>query len=146
MTRQLDLIIADLLGLEVLGEAPCYPDYGSSIGWSVSYDGKGTMQFVYLNRCCCDDPLDSEIKYLGHVASCLGVVPMYHKHDTLARRALEQICDRHGLDLRIRRPPDTKAYEVILHDAPFRRVAYSVDKKFPLAICKALVELEKNNE
>lgn len=142
--RQFDIAIARLLGLEVLGEAPCYRSPETE-EWSVSHDGDDTMQPVYLNYCYCDNPLD-EVKYLGHVASCLRVVPFYHKHDRLARQALEQICDERKIEIKIWHPPGYDWVVDLRVETTKEEMGYASDKSLRLAICKALVELGKGNE
>lgn len=137
--RNLDIDVAWLLDLDVPGEVPCLPGYDSADHWNVSYDGSGAMQPVYLRHCSCADPLDDEIRFLGHVASCFEVVPFYHEHDALARQALEQICDKLQLNVKLRR--DSKWSVSLYSKRNGRRVVFELDKSFSLAICKALAKL-----
>ena len=142
--RKLDVTIAKLLGLEVLGEAPCIPGYCKSDSWDVAYDGDGQMQPVYLKSCFCDDiPLEDELEYFGHVASCLEPVPFYHQDDTLARRALEQICNGScAIDITY---TSGKWHVALVLGIGYKPFANGYDESLSLAICKALAKL-KNNE
>jgi hypothetical protein len=136
--RELDVKIAQLLGLEILGEAQCYimPDAGYQV---VACDGSGNaMQPVYLNNCFCDDPLEGEARVLGHLISCLEVVPFYSSDCNLAVAALERVCDERGLTPDLNRPHGNW-FAGLWHDG--RQISTALDASLSLAICKALAGL-----
>ena len=89
--RQLDVGIAGLLGLDVLGETMCIRDPEFNGEWRASpyLAGQGDgMQYVYLATCICHQYKNRDVIHFGHTPSCLKVVPFYHKSDTLALDAL----------------------------------------------------------
>lgn len=149
-----DLTIAGMLGLKILGEAPCYLGYCSSDPWDVSYDGQGESQPVYLDHCFCDCPLEGEIVVLGHRASCLKVVPFYHLDTDLAVKTLEQICDgrglvpicRYGLDFVDSIVESKGNWFVELVTKKGRVAGSAIEQDLRLAICKALVGMREKDE
>lgn len=144
--RQLDIAVARLLGPNVLGEAPATENHTNIESWSVR-PGAARTQPVYLAHCFCSDQLDDEAMILGHVASCLEVVPFYHLDAALAVAALEQVCDERGLVADpYRAPGGTWVVELIKPPRSGVPVNLGEDKSFPLAVVKALVELERIND
>lgn len=145
--RQLDLVVAKLLGLQVLGEAPCWrsPEDGA---WNVCCFGNSKeRQSVYLAHCVCDalEPDDENLaKYFGHDSACLEVVPFYHKDAVLTVAALEQVCETYWLTATT--AYSAQGWNVVLLDGQKLHVANGEDVSFPLAIVKALAELEMRDE
>jgi len=139
--RKLDIIIAHhLLHLDVLGEAPCWRD-ASSGRLEVSWDEYGDEHPVYLAHCWCKYAEPEDTLHFGHIAGCLEVVPLYHLDDTLARQALETICDECRLFASCTRIP-TARWWVSLKDGS-KEISIEYDASLALAICKALVGLEE---
>lgn len=102
--RQIDALVAEALGLEVLGEAWCWNPGGG--GWDIhlwadeSEDGGtyGVLRPVWLGHCLCDyyanDSLAQEIaefetKRYGHYRQCLEMVSHYTTNWSAASQVVE---------------------------------------------------------
>lgn len=91
--RELDVRVAEALGLEVVGEAYCWnPDGGGCTicDWLEDHiEGDywgGGIRPVYVDHCVCEwmetDPINAErleyqTKRFGHYKQCLGMVQFY---------------------------------------------------------------------
>jgi len=142
--RQLDVGIAGLLGLDVLGETVCIRDPEFNGEWRASpyLAGQGDgMQYVYLATCICHQYKNRDVIHFGHTPSCLKVVPFYYKSDTLALDALERVCDERTLVVAPVRTFDG-IWITELYTSKGDKATRGRDKSFPLAICKALAQLE----
>ena len=149
--RQLDIAVAQLLGLDVLGEAPCLPGYTGNT-WDVSYDGIGEsiqMQLVYLRGCSCFCEEPGDKKYFGHIAGCLEVVPFYHLDHEQAFAAATRL----GLFGEQQDGSDVVYYcaggehLVCCIDWPGEEMCVvSSAETVPLAICKALAQLGEQDD
>jgi len=138
--RQLDKAVAGLLGLDVLGEAPCRFIAGF---WSADNyaDTELSLHPVYLKYCYCNaDEYNDGAQHLGHKSYCLGVVPFYHLDCNLAESALKQVCGERKLTPLARL--EFGKWIVELYDSHACDVAQGDDPSLALAICKALAELE----
>lgn len=77
----LDSMVAETLGLKVLGYGAVYRD-PETADWTIPYDGNGDyFRPLYLKHCVCDAREPEDANYLGHISHCLGVVPEYSTDD-----------------------------------------------------------------
>jgi len=140
--RKLDALIACLLGLDVLGEAPCYQRWTSK-RWLVADReiNSPKMQPVFLRSCVCQYKTDQPV-FFNHIGSCLEVVPFYCQDRNLAVDALEQVCDEHELICKTYRAPDGWWIVELSRITDNKgSVACGINESLALAICKALAEL-----
>ena len=111
--RELDVKVAEALGLELVGLVPAYRDPEGG-GWCVG-SRDDDMQPAYVRHCDCDIRNDLIIEgneddpwlaqsYKGHMLCCLDVVPFYKEDiaeammlfDWLAARGLVRLCNGDG--------------------------------------------------
>lgn len=135
--RQLDIAVARLLGLDVLGHI-------DGLGWRVVLDknDEERLQPVFLSRCMCNPMTLPELAgYFGHNAACLKIVPFYHKDPALTVAALERISFERGIISDVLYRPS--GWTVNLYDRRSIQIVSEKDKSFPLAVVKALARLEQ---
>ena len=92
MSRETDVKIAVLLGLNVVGEDWCWEADGCWLTCEEQHKW-ATMQPLYAKDCVCDDPELEEWylgeKRFGHYVDCMDVVPFYSEIDAVALAELE---------------------------------------------------------
>lgn len=91
----LDAAIGALLGLDVLGVAPCSrePECGEwePTGQWAGSGREGAPRPVYLRHCCCEFAEPEDVRILGHLSFCLAVVPAYSAEIAAAWQVLERV-------------------------------------------------------
>ena len=120
--RDLDLTIAALLHINILGKIPCYLENDERT-WSPSPDDQDTMQPFY------------------HDGKRVRILSEYHLYDDLATQALEQVCDERKIDAALSYYGAAGWYVELANRADGERVARGEGDSLALAICKALAEL-----
>ena len=155
---ELDALVAEKMGLEVLGKLAVTPSVDCCSGYDIPYNQPlydleqsrqgWTVRPVYLRDCACPagerQPGDDD--YWGHYAACLDVVPNYStdivaaweihermKNDGLWIRFVQALCsvflyDNTGADLK---DIDESLWWMMATAAPHQRSRAAL-----LAVCK----------
>ena len=97
---ELDALVAEILGYDILGITPCLldPECG---GYYLSYDKLADWETlmaesrpVFLYRCVCELGRPEDKNYFGHNAGCLGVVKEYSLEDTFAFEVVDWLVEQ----------------------------------------------------
>jgi len=107
MSRELDVKMAEALGLDVLGYELAHPDPECG-DWCVGeWEGRDEQQPVYVRHCDCDirndlilegyedDPWLAQ-SHEGHMLCCLDVVPFYSTDIATAWGLVEWVKERYA--------------------------------------------------
>jgi len=145
--RLIDIEIAKIMGLNVVGWADCSDAYEGIIVAEGEREWIPTAMLdpVYVDGCVCErwDKMDKQMsfrafpKFLGHYGACLGEVPSY----TREMDAAMMVVDKLNCSISISRTKDSKNWYVALTDGA--KAKKFLGESLPMAICKcALLFLE----
>ena len=149
---EMDALVAEILGYDVLGITHCLPD-PEGLGYYLAYERLEDWEIVcselrpvYLYQCACEFAKPNDKKYFGHVAGCLEICKEYSEEDNYAFEAVDWLVGK-GYPVTISTYQDNSYCQVYEIEEKrswadwYSHISDGEGKTRPLAICRALLFL-----
>ena len=147
---ELDALVAEILGYDVLGITYCLPD-PECTGYYLAYESledwqipRGELRPVYLYDCVCEFAKPSAKNYFSHVAGCLEIIKEYSLEDNYAFEVVDWLVGK-GYPVTISTYQDNSYCQIYEIEEKgnwadwYSRISDGEGKTRPLAICHALL-------